>query len=725
MPTEIKKEIQLEIAHVLFIDIVGYSKLSINDQHTAVEELNQIVRASGQFQRAEAASRLLKIPTGDGMALVFYANPEAPAQCAVEISRALKKHPRLQLRMGIHSGPVSGIVDVNERANLAGAGLNMAHRVMDCGDTGHILLSKHVAEDLEEYERWRPLLHDLGSCELKHGVRASVVNLYDDQFGNAKLPRKFEAMQKRRARLRWLAMTTAFLALVAVVVGIAMLSRHRVRSTLVAPEKSIAVLPFVNMSSDQENAYFVDGLTEEILTRLAQIKALKVPGHTSSFAFKNQNRDLRQIGATLGVAHALEGSVRKSGERLRITAQVIRTSDGYHLWSQIYDRKLDDVFAIQEEIASAIAEALSVQLKLDGEGKHERPTQDMAAYGNYLEARALITQRTADNLRRATALLEAAVQRDPGFAKAWAALAQTRALGFYYLVVPMKQSLEGAESAARKALTIDDTLGVAHSALADVLRDRYDWLPAEVEYQRALELSPGEAETHNQYAQMLLMVGHLDAALEHANRACELDPLAWVPPSIAALIQLSRGDLAQSKLWLDRFEKARGKTDGFTIRLELIHALSSHDTDLARRTLALAQSSSAPGLSSPADKKLIEAMDQALASTGNGSAPPPNLLRALEEAKAMGELHIAPQFGAVASSVNQPEVALDALWFDMHSPGSLDVAWIWMPSFQRIRNDPRFLDLLRAMKLPKYWQVAGWGNFCRPKGLDDFECVGP
>ena len=174
MAAEVKKEIQLEIAHVLFIDIVGYSKLSINEQHAAVEELNQIVRGSEEYQRAEAANRLLKIPTGDGMALVFYTNPEAPAQCAVEISRALKEHPRLQLRMGIHSGPVSGVVDVNERANLAGAGINMAQRVMDCGDAGHILLSKHVAEDLEEYDKWRPLLHDLGTCEVKHGMRVGI-----------------------------------------------------------------------------------------------------------------------------------------------------------------------------------------------------------------------------------------------------------------------------------------------------------------------------------------------------------------------------------------------------------------------------------------------------------------------------------------------------------------------------------------------------------------------
>src|SRR2546426_2161848 len=209
MTAEVKKEIALEIAHVLFIDIVGYSKLSINDQHAAVEELNRIVRATEQFQKAEVAERLIKIPTGDGIALVFYISPEAPAQCAVEISRARKEHPRLQLRMGVHSGPVSGVVDVNNRPNLAGAGLNLAQRVMECGDAGHILLSKHVAEDLEEYEQWRPLLHDLGACEVKHGMRISIINLYADQVGNPELPKKFQALKKRTARVRWAATTAA------------------------------------------------------------------------------------------------------------------------------------------------------------------------------------------------------------------------------------------------------------------------------------------------------------------------------------------------------------------------------------------------------------------------------------------------------------------------------------------------------------------------------------
>src|SRR5256886_2358340 len=237
MPAEVKEQIQLEVAHVLFIDTVGYSKLSINEQRAVVDELTKSVRGSDQYQKAEAAGRLIKIPTGDGMALVFYTSQEAPAQCAIEISAFLKEHPRLQLRMGVHSGPVSGVIDVNGHANLAGAGLNIAQRVMDCGDAGHILVSKHVAEDLEEYEHWRPLLHDLGTCEVKHGKRVAIANLYADEVGNPRLPKKFQALKKHSTRMRWAATATALLALAAIVAGIAMFSRYRVRSTLPAPEK--------------------------------------------------------------------------------------------------------------------------------------------------------------------------------------------------------------------------------------------------------------------------------------------------------------------------------------------------------------------------------------------------------------------------------------------------------------------------------------------------------
>src|SRR5438874_13471955 len=295
MAAEIKKEIELEIAHVLFIDIVGYSKLSINEQRAAIDELTQAVRASEQFQNAEAAGRLIKIPTGDGMALVFYKSPEEPVECALEISRALKEHPKIELRMGVHSGPVSGVVDVNERANLAGAGLNIAQRVMDCGDAGHILISKHVAEDLEEYEQWRPLLHDLGTCEVKHGMRVGIANLYDSEIGNPQLPKKLQAVKTHQMHVRWAEVAIALLVLAAIVAAFVFLLRGPTRSVMSIVEKSIAVLPFENLSRDPDNAYFADGIQDEILTRLSKIADLKVISRTSTQHYKSAPENLPEI----------------------------------------------------------------------------------------------------------------------------------------------------------------------------------------------------------------------------------------------------------------------------------------------------------------------------------------------------------------------------------------------------------------------------------------------
>src|SRR5438477_5943987 len=397
MSDQVTKQIELEIAHILFIDTVGYSKLSINEQRAAVDELTKIVRSSDQYQKAEATGRLIKIPAGDGMALVFYTSPEAPAQCAVEISRLLKEHPRLQLRMGVHSGPVSGVIDVNGHANLAGAGLNMAQRVMACGDAGHILVSKHIAEDLEEYEHWRPLLHDLGTCEVKHGMRVGIANLYADQVGNPHLPKKFEALKKHSARLRWAVTTAALLVLTLIVAGIAMFSRYRVPSTLAAPEKSIAVLPFENLSDDKANAYFAEGIQDEILTRLSKIADLKVISRTSTQHYKSAPANLREIAKQLGVAHILEGSVQKSGNSVRVNVRLIKAANDSHLWADTFDRKLTDIFSVESEVAKAIAEQL--RAKLTGQEEQviaAKPTDNLEAYDAYLRGLAytLKTQNT-------------------------------------------------------------------------------------------------------------------------------------------------------------------------------------------------------------------------------------------------------------------------------------------------------------------------------------------
>ena len=531
MSAEIKKEIQLEIAHVLFIDIVGYSKFSINEQGTVVDELTKVVRSSDQYQKAEAAGRLIKIPTGDGMGLVFHTSPEAPAQCAVEINRVLKEHPRLQLRMGVHSGPVSGVIDVNERVNLAGAGLNIAKRVMDCGDAGHILISKHVAEDLEEYEHWRPLLHDLGACEVKHGVRVTIVNLYADEVGNPQLPKKFQALKKHRAQIRWAAMTAALLVLAAIVAGIAIFSRYRVRSMLPAPEKSIAVLPFQNLSADPENAFFTDGVQDEILNDLAKIADLKVISRTSVMQYKSGGkRNLRQIANELGVAHVVEGSVQRAANRVRVSAQLIDARNDTHVWVEKYDRDLADVFVIQSEIAQKIADQLQAKLSpTEKSAISYRPTSDMVAYDLYLRAKELLydvnSSRWRENYFKAVQFLDQAVVRDPAFLVAHCQLAYVHDLIYLYNYDHTETRLALAETSVRAAVRLQSDSGETHLAQAIHFYWGYlDYDRAREELVKAQDALPNNGQIFKFLGLIDRRQGRWDEAIRNLERAVDLDP---------------------------------------------------------------------------------------------------------------------------------------------------------------------------------------------------------
>ena len=556
MSTEIKKEIQLEIAHVLFIDIVGYSKLSINDQRGAIDELTQAVRTSEQFQNAEAAARLIKIPTGDGMALVFYKSPEEPVECALEVSRALKEHANIELRMGVHSGPVSGVIDVNGHANLAGAGLNMAQRVMDCGDAGHILLSKRVADDLGEYEHWRKLLHDLGECKVKHGTRVSIVNLHADEVGNPQLPKRFQALNKHRARMRWAATTAALLALAAIVAGIAMFSRNRVRSTLSAPEKSIAVLPFENLSSDKENAYFADGIQDEILTRLSKIADLKVISRTSTQHYKSAPENLPEIAKQLGVAHIVEGSVQKNGDAVRVNVQLIKAANDSHLWADTFDRKLTDVFSVETEVAKAIAEQLRAHLS----GREEqviaaKPTDNVEAYDAYLRGLAytLKTFNTPASALGAQKYLSDAVRLDPKFALSWALLSFVDALGYLTgTLQPTAALREEARQAAERALTLQPNLGEA------VLTKGYyhyaclkDYDTAVRYYEQARQFLPNSSRIPESLAYVARRRGQWDRSESYFDEAERLDPR-----SVSLLTQH-----ALTYICLRRFPEALRKLD--------------------------------------------------------------------------------------------------------------------------------------------------------------------
>ena len=413
MPSESSSDVKFEIGHVLFIDIVGYSKLLIHEQSEQMQTLREIVRGTEQFRLAEAEGKLLRLPTGDGGALVFRTSPEAPVRCALEISKELKKHPELRVRMGIHSGAVNEITDLNEQANIAGAGVNIAQRIMDCGDAGHILLSRHVAEDLEQYRQWQPHLHDLGECEVKHGVRVHAFNLCTDDVGNPEVPEKFRETRRKAAApaksssTKWIVAVAAALVIGGVVAVLVVrmvgTDRRAVRSatstegrpsgaSLPVPEKSIAVLPFENLSDEKQNEYFADGVQDEILTDLAKIADLKVISRTSVMQYKTGiARNLRKISEELGVANVVEGSVQRAANKIRVNAQLIDARTDAHLWAQTYDRDLADVFAIQSEIAKAIADQLQAKLSPNEKKAIEQPpTTDLAAFDLYSRAKSLL-----------------------------------------------------------------------------------------------------------------------------------------------------------------------------------------------------------------------------------------------------------------------------------------------------------------------------------------------
>ena len=364
--------VRLEIGHVLFMDLVGYSKLLLDEQRELLQRLTEIVRNTEQVLAAETADKLIRLPAGDGMALVFFNSPEAPVQCAIEITKKLKEYPQLKLRMGIHSGPVNEVRDVNGRANVAGAGINIAQRVMDCGDSGHILLSKRVAEDLVQSRHWRPYLHDLGECAVKHGVPISIVNLYTDEIGNAQLPEKFKDWQSEQAALaaggspsffRRKAVLIVVGALLIAAIAFSVWYSRQAPLTSLAPEKTIAVLPFQNFSPDKDNAFFADGVQDDILTSLAKIKDLRVISRSSVMKFRDAAaQNLRRIGKLLGVANVLEGSVRREGDRVVVNVQLVDTKSARQIWAQRYDRTLADSLGLQGELASEIADALRATL---------------------------------------------------------------------------------------------------------------------------------------------------------------------------------------------------------------------------------------------------------------------------------------------------------------------------------------------------------------------------
>jgi TolB-like protein/Tfp pilus assembly protein PilF len=551
MADEQKTQLRLEIAHVLFMDIVGYSKLLIDEQSEALQELNQLVRRTEAARAAEAAGELIILPTGDGMALVFTGSVEDPVECALQVSQALRAQPSLPVRMGIHSGPVHHVSDVNQRENIAGAGINIAQRVMDCGDAGHILLSKRVADDLAQYRRWQPYLHEVGDFEVKHGVVVSVVNLYADVLGNPAPPAKFKQITAAAApapvikspRMQWHQAAVPVLLLAILIAAGIFFFRHRApqqtaaapsasASTAVSgaiPEKSIAVLPFENRSEDKANAYFADGIQDEILTRLSKIADLKVISRTSTQHYKSAPENLPEIAKQLGVAHVLEGSVQKSGDAVRVNVQLIKAANDSHLWADTFDRKLVDIFSVESDIAKAIADQLRAHLT--GQEKQvitAKPTDNVEAYDAYLRglAYSLKTANTPANALGAQKYLREAVRLDPKFALSWALLSSVEARGYTTLnLQPTVALREEARQAAETALTLQPDLGEAVLAKGSYhyscLKD-YD--TAVRYFEQARQFLPNSSQIAASLAYVARRRGQWDRSESYFNEAERLDP---------------------------------------------------------------------------------------------------------------------------------------------------------------------------------------------------------
>jgi TolB-like protein/class 3 adenylate cyclase/cytochrome c-type biogenesis protein CcmH/NrfG len=550
-------DLQLEIAHLLFIDVVGYSKLLVNEQIDVLQKLNQVVRATERFRVAEASDKLIRVPTGDGMALLFFRSPEEPVRCALEISRALQGQSQIQVRMGVHSGPVNRVPDVNDKTNVAGSGINVAQRVLDCGDAGHILLSAHIAEDLAQYQHWQRYLHDLGECEVKHGRRLHLFNLYKDSVGNPQVPEKLKGRKRWRqegvagrpiSAPGWpkLALTVA-LVVATIAVGISSLiflyrpSPRKIISTAAEPtgsvavpipEKSVAVLPFENLSDEKQNAYFADGIQDEILTDLAKVADLKVISRTSVMQYKNAvSRNLREIAQQLGVAHVLEGSVQRTGNRVRVTAQLIDARTDTHLWADRYDRDLADVFAIQSEIAKTIADQLQAKISPSEKAAIEKaPTTDLVAYDLYLRAEALFADTSdpihaREKLPQAAQLLDEAVARDPGFLLAWCLLSRVHGVTYFRGHDHTHARLDQANAAVQTALRLQPDAGEAHLALADYYYNGFrDYERARSELVIAKRTLPNNVDVFRYAGFIDRRQGRWDEATRNLERAIELDP---------------------------------------------------------------------------------------------------------------------------------------------------------------------------------------------------------
>ena len=668
-----------QLAAIMFTDIVGYtSMMQANEQKAVavIKHYNSSLEKLVQQYNGQVLNYY-----GDG-SLCIFPNATDAAHCALDLQKELKDDPRVPLRIGLHIGEV---FFENEKA--LGDGVNVASRVQSLGQENTILVSGEFYDKIKNNPSFSTI--SLGRFNFKSVVTSLEIFAVSNEGLFIPQRRKMEGkLKKTSGKKRFI--ITASLIIFFCAAG------FLIYKTFFVPgfnDQSIAVLPFVDMSAAKDQEYFSDGMSEELLNLLSKIPGLKVISRTSSFSFKGKNDDVRKIGKALGVENILEGSIRKSGNTIRITAQLIKVRDGRHRWSETYDREMQDVFALQDEISKMIVDILKIELTGKQVTRMARGfTKNTEAYEDYLKGRYHWNMRTDDGIKKSIGYFENAIKKDSNYAAAYAGLADTYLTLFDYDLMSIEESTSKAKEAAQRALKINPMLAEAHSSLAHINLHEWKWESAEKGFQKAIELDPAYVLGHHWYALCLTAIGKSNEAVNEMKKARELDPLSTRVNADLGMAYLAAKKydeaIEQEKNTIELNPKASG---AFWIRGMSYQQKTMFGESIKDYLHALELS--------PEDQNYLAALGHVYASSGNVSAAR-NILDTLFALNK--KEHVSPFFIAlVYAGLNDKEKALE--WLEKAcEEKSGSVRYLKMePRLQNLRNEPRYIAMMKKIGLEK------------------------
>jgi len=672
-----------QLAAIMFTDIVGYTAMMQANEQKAVAVIKHY-NSSLEKLVQQYNGRVLNY-YGDG-SLCIFSNATDAANCALDLQKELKSSPGVPLRIGLHIGEV---FFENEKA--LGDGVNVASRVQSLGQENTILVSGEFYDKIKNNPSFSTV--SLGRFGFKNVVTSLEIFAVSNEGLFIPQRRKMEGKLKKSSGKKRFIMATSLIVFVCAAGFLTYKTFFTGKGASGFNDQSIAVLPFVDMSPAKDQEYFSDGMSEELLNLLSKIPTLKVISRTSSFFFKGKNLDVRKIGENLGVGNILEGSIRKSGNTIRITAQLIEVKNGTHLWSETYDREMKDVFALQDEISKMIVDILKIELT----GKHASQlargfTKNTEAYEDYLKGRYHWNMRTDDGIKKAIGYFEDAIKKDSNYAAAYAGLADTYLTLFDYDLMSIDESTSKAKDAAQRALKINPMLAEAHNSLAHINLHEWKWESAEKGFQRTIELDPAYVLAHHWYALCLTAIGKSNEAVNEMKKAKELDPLSTRINADLGMAYLAAGKfdeaIDQEKNTIELNPKASG---AFWIRGMAYQQKKMFGEAIKDYRYALELS--------PEDQNYLAALGHVYASSGNTSAAR-NILDTLFALNK--KEHVSPFFIAlVYAGLNDKEKGLE--WLEKaYEEKSGSVRYLKMePRLQNLRNEPRYSALMKKIGLEK------------------------